>query len=484
MRAAQKRTTWYLPLCGALLAAGAALQARAMSYVPMADAPLLDQADTVVLGQVQALAAAPGRELDATRYTLQVEQVLKGSPAAGSLGVIVPGAADPTQAGALSIPGLPRIGLGERILAFLDRRDDGDYVLVQLSMGAFHVRSTLGGTEVLVRDLDAADAVGTAAAPTGAALGRRDLGRFSAWVRQKAAGQAAAADYWNEEALAPVLLPRYVVSNPPARWFRFDNGGSVPFYAYAVGQVGLAGGGYAQFQQAIDAWNANGAGRVNYVYAGTTTATGDLNHPDGVNKILFNDLSNFIGGVFDCVNGGVAGYGGWRASGTAQSYDGGSFQPITEGDVVIRNGAGCLLAGNAGANATELFGHELGHTLGLGHPCGDPSEAACVPGSPQDAALMRPILHADGRGAQLGSDDLQGIALLYPLTTGSGSSTGQTGSGVSSGNGTSGITGSSSGGGGSFDLVAGALLALAWLFRHAGQGAALRRRVPAGRERS
>jgi hypothetical protein len=436
------RFTRLLSLLPLLLAPAA----HAMSYVPMADAPLLDQADTVVLGEV------------------------KGGTAAASIGILVPGAVDPTVAGALNIPGAPRMSAGERVLAFLDRRADGDYVLVHLSIGTFQVKQTVSGTDVLVRDVDLDGALDTGNGASATAMTRqRDLTQVSAWVRQSAAGQKPAAQYWNDEALAPdnLVQPRFVVSNPPARWFQFDNGGSVPFYANDIPQVGLADGGYGEFQQAIAAWNNNGAAKVSYAYAGLTSATGDLNHPDGVSKILFNDLTNFIGGVFDCVNGGVAGYGGWR-SGAPESYNGGTAQPITEGDIVIRNGAGCLLSGHANANAVELFGHELGHTLGLGHPCGDPNQAACVAGTAQDAALMRPVLHADGRGAQLGSDDLAGIAYLYPLTNNSG--TGSPQSGNSSGNGTG--AGSGSSGGGSFDLWALALLALGWSARFARRAAA------------
>jgi hypothetical protein len=479
MSAANYRTTWYSCI-PALLLALLPLRAPAMSYVPMADTPLLGQADTVVLGTVQSVTAAPGRELDATRYTLAVEQVLKGSPAGGMLGVLVPGAVDATQAGALHVPGAPGMTVGERILAFLDRRADGDYVLVHLSIGTFHVRATVSGTPVLVRDLDDDGVAGEAASPMLPLTGQRDLARFSDWVRQRAAGQMPAADYWNGEALAPVLKPRYVVSNPPARWFAFDNGGSVPFYAGATGQVGLTGGGYAQFQQAIQAWNNSGVARIKYVYAGTTTATGDLNNPDGVNKILFNDPTGFIGGIFDCINGGIAGYGGWRGAAATVSQNGTTWQPITEGDVVIRNGAGCLLSANNGANATELFGHELGHTLGLGHPCGDANEAACVAGSAQDQALMRPILHADGRGAELGSDDLAGIAYLYPLAASSNSGSVPSSSSDTSGNGTSGTGSGSGGGGGGFGPWTGVMLALAWLMRQARQGAGPQR-APARR---
>src|SRR5581483_854735 len=133
------------------------------------DTPLLDQADTVVLAEVNAVAAAPGHELDATRYTLNVEQVLKGGVATPAIGVLVPGALDPTRDGALTIPGVPCIEAGERVMAFLDRRDDGDYVLVQLSLGAFHVRKTVSGADVLVRDLEPADLLEQAVNPAAAA---------------------------------------------------------------------------------------------------------------------------------------------------------------------------------------------------------------------------------------------------------------------------------------------------------------------------
>ncbi|HWY25584.1 MAG TPA: hypothetical protein VNX47_11735, partial [Nevskia sp.] len=99
-----------------------------------------------------------------------------------------------------------------------------------------------------------------------------------------------------------------------------------------------------------------------------------------------------------------------------------------------------------------------------GHPCGDPGQAACVAGTAQDAALMRPYIHADGRGAQLGSDDLAGIAYLYPLTSGTGSGTGTGQTGGTNGNGSGGGTSS---GGGSFDPLAAALLALGWSYRMA-----------------
>jgi hypothetical protein len=425
-----------------------------MSFLPIPDAALLMQSDVVVQGSVAAVAPAPGHEHSATLYTVQVEQVLKGEPAA-EIGVIVPGALDPTQHGAVTIPGTPVLAEGESTLLFLESRSSGYYVLVHLALGAFHVLPTASGSEVLERDLEQADAIDSATLePLATAPQYRDLNKFSQWLRQQAAGVQAEADYWSDQAPAgpPLTLPRFMVSNPPARWFQFDNNQTVTFYATTPGQTGLDGGGYTEFKQAMVAWDNNGAGKVYYVYGGTTTATGDLDNPDGINKILFNDPDDFLGGVFDCINGGIAGYGGWVTDQT-QELNGVTYQVIQQADVTIRNGAGCLLSANNETNATELFGHELGHTLGLLHPCGDPDEAACVAGSVQDQAIMRPWIHADGRGAELDSDDLAAMAYLYNLAPATVS--------PSSTSGTSSSSSSSSGGGAWDPWTCTALLLLA-----------------------
>jgi len=150
---------------------------------------------------------------------------------------------------------------------------------------------------------------------------------------------------------------------------------------------------------------------VRLVYGGLTGANGGLNNSDGVSTVLFNDPNGDIPGTFNCASGGIVAMTIWRSSGTAD-FNGRTFGVMTEADTVVQDGAGCVLSRNN--NAAEVLAHELGHALGLAHPCGDAGLVSCVVNTLLNQALMRPILHGDGRGASLRTDDLAGIATPLP----------------------------------------------------------------------
>jgi hypothetical protein len=107
-------------------------------------------------------------------------------------------------------------------------------------------------------------------------------------------------------------------------------------------------------------------------------------------------------------------------------YHGQGYHEAIEADIVTNDGTQCLFQNNPSA-AAEVFTHELGHTLGLGHSL-DPQ------------AVMFASVHNDGRGARLSDDDRAGISILY----GNGTVTG----------GGAGGGGGGGGGGGSVTLVA------------------------------
>ncbi|HVT34965.1 MAG TPA: M12 family metallo-peptidase [Nevskiaceae bacterium] len=391
------RAPRWLPLLALLVT----VPAHALSYRMPPDAALVDGAPTVVLGHIESAAADPQRPNSATLYQLDVDRLLKGLAAAAILRVRVPGAYDATQPGSLVVPGAPVFMPGERLLLMLQPRGDGSYAISQLALGAFHVRS-IDGIDVLLRQPDQA-----------APQQWRRLDAFGSWISSRAGGLLAAADYWVQLTGNVPALKYALEGSPPVRWFDFDQGRSVTFYSSEQGQIGLLDGGVAEFRRAIAAWNADTGSNINYVYGGLSSASGGMDHADGVNEILFNDPNGELSGVFDCTNGGVIAYGGYWTSGNKSTHRDGTFQMISEADIVVQNGAGCILSALSNSNADEVFAHELGHTLGLAHPCGESGVPACTPGSAVDDAIMRPYVHADSRGASLRSDDQQAIAYDY-----------------------------------------------------------------------
>ncbi len=392
------RALWALSM--ALLAAFAGVPAGATSYAPVSDETLVAQAPVAAVLRVEAVAPAAGEA--ATDYRMTVERALKGPLRSTALTVRVPGGVDPGGR-VLRIWGAPRFTPGERVLLFLAPRADGRYDLVHLMLGAFfEVRA--GGRRLALRDLSEARRVELPGRPS-TAEPQRDFAGFADWIARRARGREPAGDYLVSAAgganLRAAAEPYAFLNGQHFRWFEFDASTAVSWRAHEEGQEGVAGGGFTEFQTALAAWNADADTNVDYTYAGTTTSEAGFDDFDGLNTILFNRDVGY--GSFSCTFGGVIAIGGpWYDSGFVRGYKGTSFFPIFGADIITNEGLACFFAASPdGAQAAaEVFAHELGHTLGLGH-----SDLA--------DALMFAFIHDDGRGASLHPDDRAGIKALY-----------------------------------------------------------------------
>lgn len=399
-----RSTRRWLPL---LALAGTALcqPLAATTYMMMSDQALTDRAAAVVDVKVVGVEPAPFNGPVATDYLVEVNRVLKGTLSGSTVVVRVPGGLGPNGMG-LKIWGAPEFAEGERALLFLIPGNDGAYRIFHLMLGAFHERETTGRLKVLVRDLSEAQAVGSPGPDP-----VRNLEKFAEWVTDRGLGVERPADYLvSGSPAALALLPRKFVllqtaSGVNIRWFRFDTGTTVNWFVHEGGQPGLSlADAIGAFQTALATWNNDAATNIRYNYAGTTSAATGLTEPDNTNTILFNDPfagqeNREVVGFFDCSAGGVIAIGGpWFFSST-RTYGGKQFHEAVEADIVTNDGTDCLFNNNRKV-AEEVFTHELGHTLGLGH-------------TPIRDATMFASVHNDGRGSRLHADDVAGIGSLY-----------------------------------------------------------------------
>jgi hypothetical protein len=427
------------PFALLILLAGAALLAiagplAATSVVLGSDADLADQAPVVieatVLGRVPSLPAtgAPGvSTAPTTDYLLRVERVLKGSVPAGSgpVRLRVLGGAGPDGM-TLRVWGSPALQAGERALLFLvGPGADGSFRPLHLAVGVFHqVRTVAADGQstglVAMRDLSEVELVDAGGGFTPGTVQARDYARFVQWLADRAGGEERSADY---QLQLPAADLRQVqekfnyLGGIKQRWTEFDSGIAVHWTMAQAGQPGLADLGFNEFQVAMNAWNSNPGTNVKYVYDGTGTFTAGFQHPDGHNTLLPGDPNDDLPGSFTCSSPGV-GNGILGAGGTWFPTNASPPLPIQEADIVIQDGAGCWFNDDP-ARAEQVFAHELGHSLGMGHSCGDSLTGACNT-STKDDALMRAMAHNDNRGATLSDDDRAGIATLYGDGTGTG----------------------------------------------------------------
>ena len=188
--------------------------------------------------------------------------------------------------------------------------------------------------------------------------------------------------------------------NTPARWHEADTGATVYLDTQSGGHPQIDGGGLTQLSRAAGMWGTAGSLPLR---AGDPRGPRCFNNSEPSDGRISMTYGDPCGEIAD-ESWTLAIGGAYYSSSDVRSVNGVSYWKIVKGMIVTDN-APWKYSGMSTGCYEELVAHELGHAIGFGHAGERP-------------ALMYPAITADcgsrSRSIPLSSDDLAGMAALYP----------------------------------------------------------------------
>jgi hypothetical protein len=434
MRSAFRSRIWI----ALTIAASVAPLLRGATYLPLADKDLADKSPVIVHARVidQEIRLEPvnGVNHPFAVTTLRAIEVLKGS-VPDVFEVRLPGGV----IGELAwwIPGTPQFSKDGEVVLFLAPREKAGpevYGLTEFGLSKFDVLQDPSGRRFAIRpNFDSAsDDYLSGRSPNpelvrarvqSAGISARDLDSFLCSLRSAAAGEPSEPVVYaapegalrSGSGVKPLWVniggvePGNCGGSPCLfRWF-WDTGVSPNGVVATTGtQTNLSDGsnGSAHVKNAADKWHGVSGSDVRY---SGVTAGGN------VVVILDAPTSQDAGAAWKTplgCGGGVLGLGGPDLSSGPRSFKGeGNYYSPTSATVSMRK-VTCG-SGYPAAVFRSAVLHEVGHTLGLGHPDQGTSVHSTTSSTDWNSAVMRSVISASNPDTPQ-TDDIQAIQYYYP----------------------------------------------------------------------